>query len=98
LSVAPQAPLEQTAAHIAVDMQCVFCDGSGCRLCKQTGWIEIGGSGMVDPDVFKHVGIDSNEFSGFAFGMGLERMAMLKYNVNDIKLYYDPDMRFLTQF
>ncbi|HEY4243026.1 MAG TPA: phenylalanine--tRNA ligase subunit alpha [Kofleriaceae bacterium] len=81
-----------------VDMQCTFCGGSGCRLCKGTGWIEIGGSGMVDPDVFAHVGIDSEKYTGFAFGMGLERMAMLRHDVNDIKFYYEGDIRFLEQF
>jgi len=81
-----------------VDMQCVFCNGSGCRLCKGTGWIEIGGSGMVDPEVFGHVGIDAEKYTGFAFGMGLERMAMLKHGVNDIKFYYEGDLRFLEQF
>jgi phenylalanyl-tRNA synthetase alpha chain len=81
-----------------VDMSCSFCDGRGCRVCKQTGWVEIGGSGVVDPEVFAHVGIDSEKYSGFAFGMGLERMAMLRHGVNDIKYYYEGDLRFLTQF
>jgi phenylalanyl-tRNA synthetase alpha chain len=81
-----------------VDMQCTFCGGSGCRLCKQTGWIEIGGSGMVDPEVFKQVKIDSERYTGFAFGMGLERMAMLRNDVSDIKYYYEGDIRFLEQF
>jgi phenylalanyl-tRNA synthetase alpha chain len=81
-----------------VDMQCSFCGGSGCRLCKYTGWVEIGGSGMVDPDVFGHVGIDAEKYTGFAFGMGLERMAMLRHGVNDIKFYYEGDLRFLEQF
>lgn len=81
-----------------VDMQCVFCGGGGCRLCKQSGWIEIGGAGMIDPDVFAHVKIDANVYSGFAFGMGIERMAMLRHDIRDIKWYYDPDMRFLKQF
>jgi phenylalanyl-tRNA synthetase alpha chain len=81
-----------------VDMQCTFCGGSGCRLCKQTGWIEIGGSGMVDPEVFRLCGIDSERFTGFAFGMGLERMAMLRNDVSDIKYYYEGDVRFLEQF
>ncbi|MBK9070180.1 MAG: phenylalanine--tRNA ligase subunit alpha [Myxococcales bacterium] len=81
-----------------VDMQCVFCGGSGCRLCKHSGWIEIGGAGMVDPDVFEHVKIDADVYSGFAFGMGIERMAMLRHDVRDIKWYYEPDMRFLKQF
>ena len=81
-----------------VDMQCSFCMGSGCRLCKGTGWLEIGGSGMVDPEVFANVGIDSEKYTGFAFGMGLERMAMLRHNVTDIKFYYEGDVRFLEQF
>jgi phenylalanyl-tRNA synthetase alpha chain len=81
-----------------VDMQCSFCGGSGCRICKQTGWVEIGGAGMVDPEVFGHSGIDSEKYTGFAFGMGLERMAMLRHNVNDIKFYYEGDVRFLEQF
>jgi phenylalanyl-tRNA synthetase alpha chain len=81
-----------------VDMQCSFCGGSGCRICKQTGWVEIGGAGMVDPDVFGHCGIDAEKYTGFAFGMGIERMAMLRHNVNDIKFYYEGDVRFLEQF
>jgi phenylalanyl-tRNA synthetase alpha chain len=81
-----------------VDMQCTFCGGSGCRMCKGTGWMEIAGAGMVDPDVFKNVGIDAERYTGFAFGMGLERMAMLRHGVNDIKYYYEGDIRFLEQF
>jgi len=81
-----------------VDMQCSFCGGTGCRICKGTGWVEIGGAGMVDPDVFKNCGIDSEKYTGFAFGMGLERMAMLRHGVNDIKFYYEGDIRFLEQF
>jgi len=81
-----------------VDMQCSFCMGSGCRICKGTGWVEIGGAGMVDPEVFAHCKIDSERYTGFAFGMGLERMAMLRHNVNDIKFYYEGDLRFLEQF
>jgi phenylalanyl-tRNA synthetase alpha chain len=81
-----------------IDMQCSFCMGPGCRICKHTGWVEIGGSGMVDPDVFKNVHIDSERYTGFAFGMGLERMAMLRHGVNDIKYYYEGDIRFLEQF
>ena len=81
-----------------VDMQCTFCGGSGCRLCKHTGWIEIGGSGMVDPDVFRHCHVDPERYTGFAFGMGLERMAMLRNDVSDIKYYYEGDVRFLEQF
>ncbi len=81
-----------------VDMQCSFCLGSGCRICKHTGWVEIGGAGMVDPDVFKNCGVDAERYTGFAFGMGLERMAMLRHGVNDIKYYYEGDVRFLEQF
>jgi phenylalanyl-tRNA synthetase alpha chain len=83
-----------------VDMQCAFCGGRGadCRVCKGSGWVEIAGSGMVDPDVFAHVGIDAEAYTGFAFGMGLERMAMLRHGVDDIKFYYEGDLRFLEQF
>jgi len=81
-----------------IDMQCSFCMGSGCRVCKSTGWVEIGGAGMVDPEVFAHVKIDAERYTGFAFGMGLERMAMLRHGVNDIKFYYEGDVRFLEQF
>jgi phenylalanyl-tRNA synthetase alpha chain len=83
---------------VEIDMSCGFCRGAGCRLCKGSGWIEIGGAGMVDPDVFAQVGIDSERYTGFAFGMGIERMAMLRHGVNDIKLYYEGDLRFLDQF
>ena len=81
-----------------VDMQCSFCGGSGCRLCKGSGFIEIGGCGMTDPRVFAHVGYDSERYTGFAFGMGIERMAMLRHGINDIKLCYEGDLRFLRQF
>lgn len=84
-----------------VDMQCSFClggDASKCRVCKGTTWVEIAGAGMVDPVVLEHVKIDTERYTGFAFGMGLERMAMLRYGVNDIKNFYEGDMRFLTQF
>jgi phenylalanyl-tRNA synthetase alpha chain len=87
-----------TEPSAEVDMQCSFCGGPGCRLCKHSGWLEIGGSGMVDPVVFAHCGIDAETYTGFAFGMGLERMAMLRHNVNDIKFYYEGDVRFLEQF
>jgi phenylalanyl-tRNA synthetase alpha chain len=87
-----------TEPSAEVDMQCRFCMGKGCRLCKQTGWLEIGGSGMVDPVVFEHCKIDAEKYTGFAFGMGLERMAMLRHGVNDIKYYYEGDLRFLEQF
>lgn len=84
-----------------VDMQCSFClggDSTVCRVCKGTTWVEIAGAGMVDPVVLEHVKIDTERYTGFAFGMGLERMAMLRYGVSDIKNFYEGDMRFLTQF
>ena len=81
-----------------VDMQCSFCGGSGCRICKHSGWVEIGGAGMVDPEVFAHCRIDGERYTGFAFGMGLERMAMLRHAVSDIKFYYEGDLRFGEQF
>lgn len=87
-----------TEPSAEVDIQCVICGGSGCRVCKQSGWLEILGCGMVDPTVFGHVKIDPDEFSGFAFGMGVERIAMLKYAINDIRLFYENDMRFLEQY
>jgi len=87
-----------TEPSAEVDMSCVFCSGAGCRVCKQTGWIEIGGAGMVDPVVFGHVGYDAERYSGFAFGMGIDRMAMLKYSVGDIKLFFDGDVRFARMF
>jgi phenylalanyl-tRNA synthetase alpha chain len=87
-----------TEPSAEVDMSCVFCGGKGCRLCKQTGWLEIGGSGMVDPEVFRAVGYDPEAVTGYAFGMGIERMAMLRHGINDIRLYYEGDVRFLRQF
>ena len=87
-----------TEPSAEVDIACVFCGGIGCRVCKKTGWIEILGSGMIDPEVFKMVGYDPDVYSGFAFGVGIERMAMLKYGINDIRLYYENDLRFLSQF
>jgi phenylalanyl-tRNA synthetase alpha chain len=83
-----------------IDMQCAFCSGPGssCRVCKGTGWVEIAGSGMVDPEVFRQVGYDAERYTGFAFGMGLERVAMLRHGVNDIKFFYEGDLRFLGQF
>lgn len=87
-----------TEPSAEVDIACVLCGGSGCRLCKGTGWLEILGSGMVDPAVYGFVGYDPNEISGFAFGMGIERVAMLKYGLDDIRMFYESDLRFLTQF
>jgi phenylalanyl-tRNA synthetase alpha chain len=72
--------------------------GKGCKTCKGSGWIEIGGSGMVDPEVFKAVGIDFEKYHGFAFGMGIERMAMLKYGIDDLRAFYESDCRFVSQF
>jgi phenylalanyl-tRNA synthetase alpha chain len=87
-----------TEPSAEVDMQCVMCKGAGCRVCKNSGWLEILGSGMIDPEVFKSVGYDSEIYSGFAFGMGVERIAMLKYGVNDLRLFFENDLRFLKQF
>jgi phenylalanyl-tRNA synthetase alpha chain len=87
-----------TEPSAEVDIQCVFCRGRGCPTCKQSGWIEILGSGMVHPAVFKSVKYDEERYHGFAFGMGLERLAMLKYAINDIRTYYENDVRFLKQF
>ena len=81
-----------------VDVSCFLCGGKGCRVCKQTGWLEIGGCGMVDPNVFKAVNIDSEEYTGYAFGMGIERIAMMKYGITDIRLLFENDIRFLKQF
>lgn len=87
-----------TEPSAEVDIQCVICGGKGCRVCKQSGWLEILGSGMIDPEVFKSVHYDPEAYSGFAFGMGLERVAMLKYGVNDLRLFFENDVRFLRQF
>lgn len=87
-----------TEPSAEVDMQCVICGGSGCRVCSHSGWLEILGSGMIDPEVFKSVDYDSEKYSGFAFGMGIERIAMLKYGVNDLRLFFENDARFLEQF
>lgn len=87
-----------TEPSVEYDFSCVFCGGTGCRVCKQSGWLEISGAGMVDPNVFKNVGYDPEVYSGFAWGMGVERVAMLKYGINDIRLLYQGDVRFLEQF
>ena len=87
-----------TEPSAEVDIQCVMCGGGGCRVCKQTGWLEVMGCGMVHPRVFGYAKIDPEEFVGFAFGMGVERLAMLRYGVNDLRLFYDNDLRFLGQF
>lgn len=87
-----------TEPSAEVDIACVICEGAGCRVCKRTGWLEILGSGMIDPEVFAMVGYDSERYSGFAFGLGVERIAMLKYGIDDIRLFYENDLRFLNQF
>lgn len=87
-----------TEPSAEVDIACVICEGKGCRVCKRTGWLEILGSGMIDPEVFKMVGYDPEVYSGFAFGLGIERIAMLKYGIDDIRLFYENDLRFLSQF
>lgn len=87
-----------TEPSAEVDIACVICGGKGCRVCKQSGWLEILGAGMVDPEVFKHVGYDSEQITGFAFGMGIERIAMLKYGISDMRLLFENDIRFLKQF
>ncbi len=87
-----------TEPSAEVDIRCVICRGKGCRTCKNTGWLEILGSGMNDPEIYTFVGYDPEVYSGFAFGMGIERVAMLKYGIDDIQLFYRNDMRFLRQF
>lgn len=87
-----------TEPSAEVDMGCIFCKGRGCRVCKGTGWVEILGAGMVNPRVFEMVGYDPETYTGFAFGMGIERIAMLKYSIDDIRLFFENDLRFLRQF
>jgi phenylalanyl-tRNA synthetase alpha chain len=87
-----------TEPSAEVDISCAACEGRGCPMCKRTGWIEILGSGMVHPAVFEAVGYDSEKYTGFAFGMGIERIALLKWGVEDIRLFYENDLRFLEQF
>ena len=89
-------PFTEPSAEL--DIGCVMCKGKGCRVCKQSGWVEILGCGMVDPEVFKAVKYDPKKVTGFAFGMGIERITMLKYCINDIRLFFDNDLRFLHQF
>ena len=87
-----------TEPSAEVDIECVMCRGGGCRVCKGTGWLEILGSGMIDPEVYKHVGYDPEEVTGFAFGMGIERIAMLRFGIDDLRLFFENDLRFLEQF
>jgi phenylalanyl-tRNA synthetase alpha chain len=89
-------PYTEPSAELAVS--CIFCGGSGCRVCSQSGWIELGGCGMVDPNVFLAVGYDPEEWQGFAFGFGLERIAMIRYGIDEIRTFFDGDVRFLAQY
>jgi phenylalanyl-tRNA synthetase alpha chain len=87
-----------TEPSAEVDVQCVICGGTGCRTCSQSGWLEILGSGMIHPKVFEAVGYDPEQYTGFAFGMGVDRLAMLKYGIEDIRLLYENNIKFLEQF
>jgi phenylalanyl-tRNA synthetase alpha chain len=87
-----------TEPSAETDLSCVICNGEGCKVCKKTGWLEVGGCGMVDPKVFEFVGIDPEKYSGFAFGLGIDRMAMIKYGIDNIKYLLENDIRFLEQF
>lgn len=87
-----------TEPSAEVDIECVMCNGEGCRVCSQTGWLEVMGCGMIHPEVFKSVNIDSEQYTGFAFGMGVERLAMLRYGINDLRLFFENDLKFLEQF
>lgn len=89
-------PFTEPSAEVA--FTCFVCGGKGCPTCKRTGWIEIGGCGMVDPEVFKYVGINYEEYKGYAFGMGIERIAMFKYDIPDIRMLYENEIKFLSQF
>jgi phenylalanyl-tRNA synthetase alpha chain len=87
-----------TEPSAEMDITCLVCGGKGCPICKGSGWVEILGCGMVDPNVLENCGINSEEYTGFAFGMGIERVAILRYQVQDIRLFFENDMRFLGQF
>jgi len=87
-----------TEPSAEVDIQCVMCNGAGCRVCSQSGWLEVAGCGMVHPQVLTNVGIDPERYSGFAFGVGVDRLAMLRYGINDLRLLFENDLRFLQQF
>jgi phenylalanyl-tRNA synthetase alpha chain len=81
-----------------VDVTCILCKGSGCRVCKNSGWLELLGAGMVDPNVFSYVGYDAERYTGYAWGLGIERLVMMKYGIEDIRHFWQNDMRFLEQF
>jgi len=87
-----------TEPSAEMDITCLLCKGDGCNVCKGAGWVEIAGAGMVDPNVLENVGIDSKKYNGFAFGMGIERITMLKYQIKDLRLFTENDVRFLKQF
>ena len=87
-----------TEPSAEMDVQCGICKGKGCRSCKNTGWLEIMGCGMVNPKVLENVGYDSDKYTGFAFGMGIERIAMLRHGIDDLRAFFENDMRFLRQF
>ena len=87
-----------TEPSAEMDISCPFCEGKGCNICKGAGWVEILGCGMVDPNVLENCKIDSKKYTGFAFGMGIERITMLKYKINDLRLFFENDVRFLNQF
>ena len=87
-----------TEPSMEADISCVMCSGEGCRVCGHTGWLEILGCGMVHPELYRHTGVDAEKYTGYAFGLGVERMAMLRYGVNDLRLFFDNDLRFLQQF
>ena len=87
-----------TEPSAEVDCSCPICKGKGCRMCSHTGWVEIGGSGLINPNVFKFTGVDASEWQGFAFGFGIERMAIIKYGIEDIRLFSENNVKFLEQF
>ncbi|HXP51372.1 MAG TPA: phenylalanine--tRNA ligase subunit alpha, partial [Bacteroidia bacterium] len=87
-----------TEPSAEMDISCIICGGTGCPVCKQSGWVEILGCGMVHPKVLENCGIDSNKYTGYAFGMGIERITMLRYQIKDLRLFFENDMRFLSQF
>jgi phenylalanyl-tRNA synthetase alpha chain len=89
-------PFTEPSAEL--DVSCAACGGKGCRLCKTTGWLEMGGCGVVHPNVLRAVNIDAEKYTGYAFGMGIDRMAMVRYNIPDLRMFFENDLRFLRQF